>query len=342
MNAVLKQIDGAQGEGGGQILRSALALSMVTGTPMRIHNIRAGRSKPGLMRQHLTALRAAAEVCHAQVGGDAIGSQEVTFTPGAVAPGDYHFSIGTAGSTTLVLQTILPALLRGSQPSTIVLEGGTHNPFAPPFDFLVRTYLPVLARLGPSVTATLDRAGFYPAGGGQMTVRVEPVAQLAPVELLERSEIRRRTASATVANLPRAIAERELAVVQRKLNWPAECLSVVEVNQTPGPGNLVTLALELDSHCEVFTSFGVVDRPAESVANHAVQQCQRYLKSTAPVGEHLADQILLPLALAGAGSYRAICLSRHTSTHIEVVRSFLECPVNTRMLPDKSVQITVG
>src|SRR5262245_57066518 len=166
-------IDGSHGEGGGQILRSSLALSMVTGTPFRIENIRAKRKKPGLMRQHLTAVNAARQVSSAGVDGAAIGSTELVFHPGTVRPGDYQFAVGTAGSTTLVLQTVLPALLCAGGSSRLSFEGGTHNPFAPPFDFLERAFLPLMNRMGPKVAATLERPGFYPAGGGRFTVTIE-------------------------------------------------------------------------------------------------------------------------------------------------------------------------
>ena len=177
-------IDGAVGEGGGQTLRTSLALSLVTGRAFRITNIRAGRAKPGLLRQHLTAVRAAVEISDAACDGAEIGAGELVFRPGAVRAGDYRFAIGTAGSTTLVLQTVLPALALAGGPSRLTLEGGTHNPFAPPFDFLARTFLPVFNRFGPQVEATLTRAGFYPAGGGQIAVSVVPVDRLRPVELL--------------------------------------------------------------------------------------------------------------------------------------------------------------
>ncbi len=167
-------IDGADGEGGGQILRTSLALSLVTGIPFRIERLRAGRPRPGLLRQHLTAAHAAAEVGQVQVTGAALGSLSLTFVPGRVTPGTYSFSVGTAGSTTLVLQTVLPALLLASEPSTLTLAGGTHNPFAPPFDFLAQAYLPLVNRMGPQVTATLERPGFYPAGGGTCQITIAP------------------------------------------------------------------------------------------------------------------------------------------------------------------------
>lgn len=316
-------IDGSYGEGGGQILRSSLALSMVTGTPFRIEKIRAGREKPGLMRQHLTAVNAATKICDAQVDGAAIGSQSLSFTPGKPRGGDYTFSIGTAGSTTLVLQTVLLPLLLADQPSRLTLEGGTHNPFAPPFDFLAKAYLPLVNRMGPTVRATLERPGFYPAGGGRIVVEIEPAKQLIGFDLSERGELRSRKARAIVSNLPRHIAERETKVFAKRLNWPTDQIETVEITGSPGPGNLVTIEVEYEHVGEVFTGFGEVGRPAEAVAMLAVQQYQRYIKSSAPVGEYLTDRLMLPFALAGGGSFRSTGLSRHSQTHLELIRMFL-------------------
>ncbi|MBO0725661.1 MAG: RNA 3'-phosphate cyclase, partial [Blastocatellia bacterium] len=216
-------IDGSFGEGGGQILRTALGLSLFTGQPFRIEKIRAGRRNPGLLRQHLTAVKAAAKISQAEAQGAHIGSTQLTFTPGRVAPGRYQFAVGTAGSATLVLQTILPALLISDdqeQQTHLTLEGGTHNPFAPPFDFLVKAFLPLLERMGARIEARLERYGFYPAGGGRFEIAVTPVKKLEPIELNERGKILDRRATALVAHLPHSIAERELGVVHKKLSWP--------------------------------------------------------------------------------------------------------------------------
>ncbi|MCX5660683.1 MAG: RNA 3'-terminal phosphate cyclase [Planctomycetota bacterium] len=324
------EIDGSFGEGGGQILRSSLALSLCTGQPFRINKIRAGRDKPGLMRQHLTAVQAAARIGSAGAEGANIGSTELVFTPGKVIPGDYQFAVGTAGSATLVLQTVLPALLTAPGPSRLVLEGGTHNPFAPPFDFLDKAFLPLVNRMGPRVTATLDRPGFYPAGGGRFTVEIKPAKGLAGFELLERGAVVSRRARAAVANLPRQIAERELRVVERRLGWPRECLVVEEAQGSPGPGNIVTIELAHANVTEVFTGFGERFRSAEAVAEAAVEECRRYLGGAAPVGEYLTDQILLPLALAGAGTFRSVGLSRHATTHMDLIAKFLGARVTTK------------
>ena len=317
-------IDGSQGEGGGQILRTALALSLVTGTPFRIEQIRARRSKPGLLRQHLTAVNAAVVVGGAEVDGATLGSATLVFRPGAVKPGEYRFAIGTAGSTGLVFQTVLPGLLTGAAPSTLTLEGGTHNPAAPPFDFLARAFLPLIGRMGPRVEAVLGRPGFYPAGGGQCTFRITPTPRLAPLALLERGAIKRRGARAMVARLPRQIADRELVVVRNRLGWSDEELAAVVVDGgARGPGNVLLLEVESEHLTEVFSAFGEIGVRAEAVAERAVQEARRYLATGVPVGPNLADQLLLPLALAGAGAFRTIGLSSHSRTNLDVIRAFV-------------------
>jgi len=316
-------IDGSRGEGGGQVLRTSLALSMITGTPVRIDNIRARRAKPGLMRQHLTAVQAAARISNGQAEGAAVGSKEVAFTPAAVTPGDYHFAIGTAGSTTLILQTVLPALILASGPSRLILEGGTHNPMAPPFEFLDRAFLPLLRRMGPSVDVTLERAGFYPAGGGRLSVTITPTAKLQGFDLLERGEIRHRRGTVLLANLAGHIADREVQTLGRLTSWEPGCFEVRRVD-SPGPGNAVVLELESESVTEIFTAIGEIGVSAEAVADRVVKEMRHYLTADVPVGEHLADQLLLPLALAGSGSFRTLPLSLHAKTQMELIPEFLD------------------
>jgi RNA 3'-terminal phosphate cyclase (ATP) len=232
-------IDGSQGEGGGQILRTSLALSLITGQPFRMERVRARRQKPGLLKQHLTAVEAAKTVGCAEVTGAALGSQTLEFTPGPVTPGNYRFAVGAAGSATLVLQTVLPALLTASGLSTLTLEGGTHNPMAPPFDFLEKSFMPLIHRMGPSVELKLRRPGFYPAGGGRFHARVEPVKKLSRLDLLERGPIRSRQARVLVSKLPEHVAERELTVVRDELKWRADECGVEAVPYPVGPGNAV-------------------------------------------------------------------------------------------------------
>lgn len=316
-------IDGSLGEGGGQILRSALALSMVTGEPFRIENIRANRNKPGLMRQHLTAVRAAAEVGRAHVEGDAIGSTSLAFTPGQPRGGDYAFAIGTAGSTTLVLQTVLPALLTAAEPSTLEISGGTHNGHAPTVHFLQRAFVPVIERMGSRVEVELVRHGFYPAGGGMIRVRIEPSATLAPVEILERGRTTRRLAIATVAGLSGSIARRELAVIAKRLSWEEDELRIEQLPDGAGPGNVIGIELESEHAADVFTGFGERGVSAEKVAERVAGDVRRYLALDVPVGEHLADQLLLPMAIAGGGAFRTGPLSSHCTTNAQIIERFL-------------------
>ncbi|HVE43376.1 MAG TPA: RNA 3'-terminal phosphate cyclase [Planctomycetota bacterium] len=316
-------LDGSAGEGGGQILRTALGLSLVTGTPFTIDRIRAGREKPGLLRQHLTAVRAAQEVGKADVSGAAIGSRVLTFRPGAVNPGTYSFSVGTAGSATLVLQTVLPALLQAKGPSTLSLEGGTHNAWAPPFDFLEKAFLPILSRMGAKVSLKLERRGFYPAGGGRFSASIEPCSRLERLDLLERGKIRATRATAMVAQLPSSIAQRELRVLERALSLDRTRAKTVEDRDSTGPGNVAQVELESEHVTELFTGFGEKRVSAEAVAERLAKDVREYLESGAPVGEYLADQLLIPLALAGAGSFATTPLSSHSTTNIDVIETFL-------------------
>jgi RNA 3'-terminal phosphate cyclase (ATP) len=333
-------IDGSFGEGGGQILRTSLALSLVTGQPFRIEKIRAGRKNPGLLRQHLTAVKAASEIGQAEVKGDSIGSTQLTFTPGATKAGEYAFAVGTAGSATLVLQTVLPALLVGDGETTsLTLEGGTHNPFAPPFDFLVKAFLPIINRMGAGVTATIERHGFYPAGGGKFVVSINPTQHLRPLELIERGVFTQKAARAIVAHLPFDIAERELSLIGRKLDLPGEALHAETIKTSPGPGNAVTVELTSKHVTEVFTGFGERGVSAEAVANSVVKAAREYIAADVVVGEYLADQLLLPFALAGSGAFTTLPLSQHSTTNMEVIQKFLEVKFDVTKLSKRAVRV---
>ena len=305
------------------MLRTALSLSLVTGQTFRIENIRAKREKPGLLRQHLTAVLAAAEIGVAKVAGAVLGSKTLEFSPGKIRAGEYRFAVGTAGSATLVLQTALPALLTASGPSRLVVEGGTHNRQAPPFEFLQKSFLPTIERMGPKVNVTLERYGFYPAGGGKITAEIEPCEKLGTLELHERGEIARRRGVAIVANLARQIAQREIDTAGRALGWAAESFEIVETKNSIGPGNIVFIEIASASVTEVFTGFGRLGASAEKVASEAAGAARTYLASRATADEHLTDQLLLPMALAGAGRFTATKLSQHARTNMEVIAEFL-------------------
>jgi RNA 3'-terminal phosphate cyclase (ATP) len=317
------EIDGSQGEGGGQILRSALTLSMCTGQPIHISHIRAKRKTPGLMRQHLTAVQAAAAISGADVIGADVGSTAVRFTPGTIKGGDYQFSIGTAGSCTVVLQTILPALLQANEDSQITLSGGTHNTMSPPFHFLQRAFLPLLKKMGADVDLQLNRFGFYPAGGGEITVAIKAGKGLAPYHLETRGERINAYAESYFTGLPAHIAERELAVVKQRLCWSDSQLSMKGIQQQQGPGNVLLITLEYAYVTEVFTGFAERGVAAEVVAKGAVSSTQKYLASGATVSTYLADQLLLPMALAGGGSFTATEWSQHAATNAAVIQKFL-------------------
>jgi RNA 3'-terminal phosphate cyclase (ATP) len=325
-------IDGSQGEGGGQIVRTSLALSALTGQAVTITQVRAGRKRPGLLRQHVTAARAAAEICDGRLIGAELGSRCLTLSPGPVRAGDYRFSICTAGSATLVLQTVLPALLTAAGVSTVVLEGGTHNMSAPPFDFLARVYLPLIQRMGPRVEANLERYGFYPAGGGRCTVKIHPSARLEGLELLERGEIISRRVRALVSRLPLHIARRECETIARKSKWPKKCFHAEEVDNAGGPGNVVMIEIAARHVTELFTGFGRQGVRAEAVAASVWREAQRYLEAGVPVGEHLADQLLLPLGISAhtgaGGAFRTSELSPHAETHLQILPQFLNLRVD--------------
>lgn len=323
------EIDGSAGEGGGQMLRTALALSMCTGRPFAMQRIRAGRARPGLMRQHLACVNASAEICGAQMQGAELNSQSLRFTPGPVRAGTYRFVIASAGSCTLLLQTLWPALMLADGESRLSLGGGTHNPAAPPFHFLERSYAPLLHRLGARSQLRLHRMGFYPAGGGEIEAVLWPAGDgLQPFDLTERGDPVASHAECFAPALPRTVALRELEQLGRALGWTQEQLHVAATRQHEGPGNALLATLEYEHLCEVFTQFGTKGVSAETVARGLAAEVRRYQQGQAALGPHLADQWALPLALAVWRSARAACytctqLTAHAHSNFAVIAQFL-------------------
>jgi RNA 3'-terminal phosphate cyclase (ATP) len=320
-------IDGSLGEGGGQMLRTALSLSLVTGQPFRIENIRANRSRPGLMRQHITAVEAACAVGGTECAELEIGGCELSFTPARVKPGEYHFSVGTAGSTSLVLQTVLPALMLADAPSRLVLEGGTHNIYAPPFDFIDRVFLPVINLMGPRITARLLRHGFYPAGGGKVEVEIEPCGLLQRLDLHDRGALLSVEARALITALPGDIAVRELEAVKKVLGWPEDTLRIEQLPERVGPGNIVMLEAVYEHATDLVSGFGKLGVPAAVVGDKAAKRMKGCMAIPTYAGPHLADQLLLPFALAGGGSFTTVKPSLHARTGADVISRFLDVQI---------------
>ena len=325
-------VDGSRGEGGGQILRTSLALSIITRRPLRMRRIRAGRKKPGLQRQHLACVEAAALLCHAHVEGAELGSQDLAFTPSDAIAEHLAIDIGTAGSTTLVVQTILAPALALGHPLHATVIGGTHNPLAPPFEFLDRVFLPHLRAMGAHVTLTLDKHGVFPGGGGRLVLDVQP-GRLAPIEILETGPVLATRATVILARLPTHVGDRELAVVRQR--FALADASVVDVRG--GPANVLMIEVERAGGNELVTAHGEKGLRAELVAQRACDELAQFLAAGVPVGEHLADQLLLPMAVAGGGRFRARALSLHATTNIDTIRAFLDVPI--RVEPNGEVVI---
>jgi len=324
----LIEIDGSFGEGGGQILRTALSLSAITGAAFHLFNLRQGRAKPGLQRQHLAGFKAAAEISGADCQGAELGSLELTFRPQSIRPGSYSFAIGTAGSTTLLFQTILPILAMAPEPSEVVIHGGTHNPMAPPVDYLSEVFQPAVAGLGLSFDLELLQHGFYPRGGGSICARVRPwkARDLAfeQTKLLDWGEPK---AEVLLANLPAGVAEREQKELARALRIPLDRIETRVLAGEVGPGNAVMIRYQAEGRAALFTAFGEKHKRAEIVAKEGAREAKLFARSRAPVDHHLADQILLYLALGRGGRFLTDSITEHTRTNLEVIRQFL--PLNS-------------
>lgn len=349
-------VDGSIGEGGGQILRAALALSMSLGRPFRIENIRSGRPSPGLKRQHLACVRAARELCGAEVVGDEMGSRELSFAPGPLRPGEYHFAIGGGGSVTLLLQAVLPPLLTANGPSRITVTGGTHVPYAPPFEYMARTLLPWLESFGPHLTATMDRPGYMQIGGGSVTVSVEPAQELSTgkgfAEAAEHGSGPVIGAEAIIYahKLPDAVAGRERDVLlSSRLSTLGLTEDMIRVESgrcgraTPeGAGNAVLVQLRHERGLTIFGEIGWRGRSAETVAKQAALRALKFWKGSAPVERHLADQLIVPLALAGGGKFITETLTPHCSACLEVASLFTGLPIGITRLEGRNTLVALG
>ena len=320
-------IDGSIGEGGGQILRSALSLSLLTGQPFIMTNIRARRSNPGLRPQHLSAVQAAAQISRASVDGDRKGSSKITFVPGPVQPGDYHFDIGTAGATSLVLQTLLLPLALAQGTSRLTITGGTHVPWSPCFHYLDWHWGRFLYRMGIGFNLSLVKAGFYPRGGGELRATIPGSARPKGLDLSYRGRLQRVIGLSAVANLPLDIAERQRRQSLKRLG---NLITSVEVDVTieslpaQSRGTMLLLLAEFEHSQACFFALGARGKPAERVADEAVEGLAKFMQTDGAVDHWLADQLLLPLAVTKQSSVlRTSEVTQHLLTNLEVIRHFL-------------------
>ncbi len=345
-------VDGSIGEGGGQVLRTALTLSILTGQPLVIHNIRAGRPNPGLQPQHLAAVRAAAAICGAEVEEAELESQRVRFTPrGPARPGTYTFDVaeiaerGSAGAVGLVLQTVLLPLAMADGPSHLTLRGGTHVPWAPSVDYLQEVFLPTVARMGVQAEVELTAWGFYPAGGGEVRVRIEGRRgePLRPIQLAERGAVRRVWGRGVAANLPSHIPQR---IANRACNLltaaglPArvEALRV----RSAGPGAAVFLFAEYEHGVAGFSAYGRKGLASEHVAAAACEELLVHHRTGAPADPHLADQLVLPMTLASGNSEVVTsAVTGHLRTNLAVVRAFLPLQAGVEGEPGQPARVSV-
>lgn len=347
MDATRIEIDGSMGEGGGQVLRASLALSMALGKPFLMHNIRAGRPKPGLKRQHLTCVRAAQRISGADVSGAEIGSMALSFSPQAVCPGDYQFDIGSGGSCTLVLQALVPPLLIASAPSRITVTGGTHVPHAPSFEFMAETLFPWLEKLGGSLSAVMTRPGFMQVGGGQITVDSVPAKTLLAFDACEDSQFADAGALIYLHNLDPSIADREAAALSGE-KYAEIGLSEDKIQRdislqnrkgAEGPGNAVVVKVRHTAGTTVCTGIGQRGYAAERVARQAAQRALAFIRAGVPVDRHLADQLIVPLALAGGGSFLTEKPSLHAETCMNLLPFFTDIRASMAEISENRWQI---
>lgn len=359
MTERLLAIDGSYGEGGGQILRSALSLSALLGRPVRLEKIRARRRRPGLRPQHLTAVRALAQICDAEVEEDRLDSRTLSFVPRRPPQaGDYHFNVadaargGSAGAVSLILQALLLPLAMAQGDSTVVLEGGTHVAWSPPIHYLQEVYLPTVALLGIRASVELERWGWYPQGGGRVICQVDglgakaaprsgsgQVRPLMPFHRTERGGLKRIAGFSATSNLPAHIGQRQRdrAVKLLRSRGFVPQIEIVEA-PSPGPGTCVFLLAEFKGAVAGFTGYGRLRKPAEKVAEEAARAFLAYQRSGGAVDRYLADQLILPLSLAdGDSDFTAGKVTDHLRTHAWLVEQFL--PVRVEIGDDKHVRV---
>ncbi len=331
-------IDGGFGEGGGQILRTSLSLACVTGKRLHMENIRANRRNPGLARQHISCVHAVRDITNGTCSEAELGSQVLDFEPGKITGGKFSFDIGSAGSASLVIQTILPPLFLTEKPSTVTVSGGTHNPMSPPYDFFEQVFLPAIAQGGFNVKCQLLKHGFFPAGGGKIKIDVQPWSKesASAIDFCQPVEKFKISAIVYTARLPNHIADRQRGLFLKsalaftdaskmRLAQPLrfEDIELADVTDSDGPGNCVMILLSGQDLRTIFTAFGERGKPSEKVIREVVDLTTEFLKSEAAIDHFLADQLLIYMAMGDCGSFTTDKLSSHLRTNIEVIKKFL-------------------
>lgn len=335
------EIDGTFGEGGGQILRTSLSLAAITGQAVHIVNIRAKRRKPGLMRQHLACVKATAEITGGHITGAELNSCELTFEPDKIHGGDYRFAVGSAGSVTLIAQTVIPVLLCADGPSHVVIEGGTHTDQSPIFEFFDRVYLPVLRKMGADITAKMDSIGFYPAGGGKIVLDIQPVKSWNRFECMQAGNLKRSMLIAMGCSIDKQIMEDEVFICKDKLEVKEGFRHESQVVKSPGPGNVLYAQMEYENITELFSVCGAFNVSRREVGERVAGMVNKYLALNVPVGRFLADQLLLPMAIGAGGKYLTPPPSKHTQTNIEVIRTFLNTDIELENRKNETYVIEV-
>ncbi len=329
-NNQLVKIDGSLGEGGGQVVRTSLTLSALTGRPIHIVNIRANRSTPGLRHQHLTALNAVGEICGAAIQGAELGSREILFEPDEIHSGEYAFRIPTAGSASLVLQTVFYPLAAAENTSTVEVTGGTHVPWSPCFHYLSWQWLPALRKIGYQAELTLKRCGYYPQGGGKLTAAIHPVGEISALQMQERGAIKQVGGLSAVSNLPEEIARRQRRRLVHRVGAKLP-LNDLKVQTLPavGKGTFLAVLMEYEHSTAVFFSLGAKGKRAELVGDEAADQLIAHHRTKAPLDPYLGDQILLPLSLAeGPSQLQLSRITMHLRTNAAVIAKFLPVEID--------------
>jgi len=318
------EIDGSVGEGGGQILRTSLSLSCITGRPLRIFNIRKGREKPGLMPQHITCVNAVSKIANADVSGNEVGSTELLFTPRKITPGEYIFDIKTAGSISLVFQTIFPPLLSTTKTSRITIKGGTHVPFSPTYHYIAGVFIPVLNKMGIEANCSINRYGFYPKGGGEVEFEISPIKKLKGVNLTSRGKLLSINGYSGVARLPLKIAERQRNSLLQQLHPLSANIKILNV-LSPGEGTFTFIKAEYENTIAGFSSLGKRGKPAEEVGREAAKEFINFHNTSASLDPHLSDQIVIYLALSEEdSSFTTSRITQHLMTNLWVIKRFLK------------------